>query len=194
MLLSTPALHAVEEDVTPPKKLSSVSLLPDGSQLHNVMFPRYDKSHRLIGVLKSSAMTLVNSNTIAGDNVVINFFNADQTPRGRVELDKAVFDQTLAMVKTVEPVSLQSDRLNAKGTGLYYSFEQGKGYLLGPITTWILNPTETTMNLNHPPLRKSAIIGMSLLTLPLLAVPPPVVSPEEHEAIKADVASKAGVT
>ena len=61
LLLLSPVLFAADGPVAnSPRKLSAVSLLPDGSQLHGVMFPRYDEQRRLVGVLKAKAMTLVN--------------------------------------------------------------------------------------------------------------------------------------
>lgn len=118
-------------------KLPAISLLPDGSQLKGVMLPRYDENRKLIGVLKAKAMTLVNSQTVAGDAVSIEFFNDDQSPRGRIDLIKATFFQEKGLISATENVSLKSDRLTANGSGLYYTFGQGRGYLTGPVTTVI---------------------------------------------------------
>lgn len=190
LLLLTPALHAAEEAVPAPrKKLAAISLLPPGSQLQGVMFPRYDENQRLAGVLKAKAMTLINDETISGETVSIEFFNPDHSPRGRVDLKKAVFNQAKGTLDAREPVTLQSDRLSAKGAGLVYAFEQGEGFLLGPATTWIQAPIATTMNSSHSPLR-AATIGAALLTQALTAAPPPV-SAEEKAALHADAGSKA---
>ena len=164
-------------------------MLPDGSKLHSVMFPRYDKNHCLIGVLKARDMTLVNIDTISGETVSIEFFNVDHSPRGRVDLSKAVFDQAKGIIESKDPVIMHSDRINAIGTGLYYAFDQGEGFLLGPATTWIQKPTATTMNSNNPPPPSTALFGMALLTLPLAATPPPAVTTGEHAAIQADAVS-----
>ena len=56
-------------------------MLPDGSQLHGVMFPRYDEDHRLAGVLKAEAMTLVNAKTIAGETVSPSSFSTRTSAR-----------------------------------------------------------------------------------------------------------------
>jgi lipopolysaccharide export system protein LptA len=154
----------------PKKKLSAISLLPNGSQLHGVMFPRYDEKQILTGVLKAKAMTLVNAETVAGDGVVIEFFNPDGTRRGRADLTKAVFNQAKGTLNADEPVSLHADRISAKGNGLIYAFQDGEGFLTGPVTTWMQAPTETTMNTS--PLRSAAIAGMALIT-PLQAAEPP---------------------
>lgn len=192
LLLLAPAIQAAEESepVIPKKKLSAVSLLPDGSELHDVMFPRYDEQRRLIGVLKANAMKLVNDKTISARTISIGFFNADQSPRGRVDLIEAKFDQSKGMIEARETVTLQSDRINATGAGLFYAFEDGDGFLLGPATTWIQNPIETTMKSRISPLRAAGIVGMSLIAQSPAAAPPP---PGEGEkaALQADIASKA---
>lgn len=191
LLLLTPVLLAAEEAVpAPAKKLPAIALLPDGSQLHRVMLPRYDEHRRLIGVMKAREMTLVNAETIAGEAISIEFFNPDQSPRGRMDLTKATFNQAKGMLEAMEPVTIHTDRINAKGAGLLYAFEQGEGFLIGPATTWIQAPIETTMNSNRSPLRAAGIVGMSLLTQALAAAPPPTLSHEEKAALRDDAASK----
>ena len=157
-----------------------------------VMLPRYDENQNLVGVLKASLITLVNEETMAGKDVSIGFYNRDQTPRGRVDLTQAVFNQARGTLETIEPVTLQSDRLRAKGTGLYYAFEQGEGFLTGPAATWIQPPTETTMNSHHSPLRATAMVGLSLITQSIAAAPP-TITPEAKQAIQADAASAASI-
>lgn len=172
LALTIPA-HAAEESlpVLPKKNLSSISMLPDGSQLHGVMFPHYDEDQQLVGVLKARAMTLVNKETVAGDDVEVEFYNPDQTPRGHVNLRKAVFDQTKGTLTARETVKLSSDRINAEGAGLVYAFDQGEGFLTGPVVTWMKTPTETAMNHRPHPLRAAALLGMSLVIQPLVAAP-----------------------
>ena len=192
LLILTPALLAAEEQATDSrKKLSAISLLPDGSQLHGVMFPRYDENHGLTGVLQAMAMTLVNADTISGETVAIEFFNPDRSQRARVDLTRAVFNQATGLLEAKESVIMHGDRLSALGTGLHYAFEDGQGFLFGPVTTWIQNPTATPMNSSQSPLRNTALVGISLLALPLTATPPPAVTPGELAAIHADAASTA---
>lgn len=188
LLLLAPALHAAESAPAPRKKLPAISLLPDGSELQGVMLPRYDENRHLTGVLKAKAMTLVNDETIAGETVSIEFFNPDRSPRGRVDLTQAVFNQAKGLLEAREPVTIRTDRVNAKGTGLVYAFEQGEGFLLGPATTWIPAPVETTMNSRQAPLRTATLVGMSLISQSLTAAPPPPVTPAEQAAMQADAA------
>lgn len=194
LIALAPTLAAAEiTPAAPRKKLSAVSLLPDGSQLQGVMFPRYDENHRLVGMLKAKAMTLVNAETIAGETVFIEFFNPDESPRGHVNLTKAVFNQAKGMLESTETVIMQSERLKAMGTGLYYAFNQGTGFLIGPVITWIQTPAATPMHSNHSPLRATALAGLSLIAQPLAASPPPAVTPAELAAIQKDAAPTTAV-
>ncbi len=170
----------------PRKKLSAISLLPDGSELIGVMLPRYDANHRLVGVLKAAVITLVNEEIVAGETVNIGFSNPDGSPRGHIDLSKVNFNQVKGFLEAAEPVTLQSDRFHAEGTGLYYAFNQGEGFLPGPATTWILAPNEppTTMNSSPSAIRATALAGIALVSQSL-AQPP--TSP--NDSLKADAAT-----
>ncbi len=174
-------------------------MLPSGSQLHGVMFPRYDESHRLSSVVKVRDMTLIDENTYSGQTVSIEFFDSDQKPSGRVDMIRAVFDQDKGKVVANGTVTFRSDRIQAKGTGLTFTQAQAqakdqnhnKGFLLGPCVTCVQQPpTETSMNPRPAPFRAAAIVGMSLASLPLAATPPPAVGTDELARIHADSASK----
>ena len=94
LTLVSPAVVLAKESApaTQPKpKIPAVSMLPDGSELKEVMIPRYDESHRLTSVLKSRKMILVNSEQIVGETVAVEFFNPDESPRGRIDLEKGRF-------------------------------------------------------------------------------------------------------
>jgi len=155
-----------------------------------VMLPRYDKAQRLVGVLKAKGMTLLTEDTIAGETVSMEFFNEDHSPRARVDLVKAVFNQTTGVLDAREPVTVHSDQFSAKGTGLIYSYDQGEGILLGPVTTWMRKPVQTTMNTSHSPLRAAAM-GAALLAQSALAATPPPATADEKAAIRAAAAPKA---
>ncbi len=166
-------------------------MLPDGSQLKRVMLPRYDDNHQLVGSLKADVVTLVNSREIAGQTVAIEFFNPDQSGRGRIDMENATYYQDQGLVTTKNPVAIKTDRVTAHGSGLYYSFDQAEGFLSGPATTIILAPAETTMNPTNKTLRTTALVGTALLAQPLAAAPPPAVTPAEIAAIQADAVAKA---
>ena len=95
-------MAATGKELPPPvpkKKLSAVSLLPSGSEFQGVMLPRYDENRRLTGVLKAKTMTLVTEEVIAGETVSIEFFNPDRSPRGRIDLVKAVLNQGKGLLR-----------------------------------------------------------------------------------------------
>lgn len=169
-----PAMHlAAQTDAEPPtaKKVPVLAILPDGSELQGVMLPRYDQDQNLVGVLKAKAVTLVSAGKIAGTGVSIELFNPDHSPRGRIDLERAYLYQEEGVVVARQPVEMQSERFSATGSGLYYSFTLGKGFLLGPSTTTITHPpTETTMKFPSSPLR-TTVFGMALVTQSSVAAP-----------------------
>ncbi len=179
-------------EIAPPaKEIPAFGLLPDGSELKNVVLPRYDENRRLLSVVNATAMTIVGAGEIAGDTVSALFYNSDQTQRGRVDFAKMVFNQQKGLLTTKDPVHMQSERMSTRGGGLYYSLAQGKGFMLGPVTTNLqAPPTATTMHAPTSPLRTTALLGISLLTQSLVAAPPKPLTAAEAAAIQADAASK----
>ena len=174
-----------------PKKSLALAMLPNGSELKDVIAPRYDEHRKLVGVLKAKSMVLVNENEIAGEAISVEMFNPDLSPRGRIDLVRATFDQKKNLLVAKEPTEILSDRMVTRGNGLYYAFARGEGFIPGPATTIILANTETTMHPLHSPLRATALLGLSLLTQPLNAAAPQVLSPAEITAVQADARSKA---
>jgi len=168
------------------------NLLPPGSEMKKVMLPRYDPDKKLSSVLKAEMMTLVSEDQIEGKTIAIEFFNPNQTTKGRIDLTRAMIDKTKGMLTTKEPVEIKIDGLKANGTGLYYGFEKGQGFLLGPATTIIQQPPENAMNIHSSsPARAIALVGMSLFTQSLLAAPPPAITDEQLAAIQADARTRA---
>ncbi len=184
-LLAAPALCA--QGTSPDMKKSPVSLLPDGSVLKGVLLPRYDKERNLIGDMKAETMTLIDSERVQGENVLIRFFNRDRSLRGKVEMENALFDQAKSRIFANEPVEITTDRLVARGGGLVYSLREGEGFLKGPATTWISAPPTAT-SMNRRPISAAALVALGLAPSPLVAVPPAFVSGDELAAIKADSA------
>ena len=84
-------------------------------------------------------MTLINADQIDGETVSIEFFNPDKSPRGRVDLTRRLFDQTKGFYNQGARRNPHRPD-NAKGTGLYYAFNQGEGFLSGPATTVLKLP------------------------------------------------------
>ena len=171
-------------------KLPTTSLLPDGSQMHGVLLPRYDENQKLSSLLHAEEMTFVNRETIHGDTVCIEFFDSDETMNGRIDLKQAVFNSAKGSLKATEIVTLSSDQIIAKGDGLWYAFEQGEGFLGGPVDTRIFSKKQTTMKSRTSTLRATAMVGAALAQPALNAAPQPI-APAERTAVHADAVSKA---
>ena len=74
ILLLSAGISFARDPVTEATK-NPMSLLPNGSVLHEVLLPRYDKKRVLVSDLKAEIMTLINPKQIQGENVLINFTN-----------------------------------------------------------------------------------------------------------------------
>jgi lipopolysaccharide export system protein LptA len=184
-LLAAPALCA--QGTAPDVKKKPVSLLPSGSVLKGVLIPRYDKERNLVGDMKAETMTLIDTERVQGENVLIRLFNRDRSLRGKVKMENALFDQAKSRLFANEPVEITADRLVARGVGLVYSLREGKGFLKGPTSTWISAPPTATSMISSP-FSAAALVAFCLAPSPLIALPPPFVSEEEIAAIKADSA------
>ncbi|MBJ7257453.1 MAG: hypothetical protein JHC76_03380 [Akkermansiaceae bacterium] len=135
LLLVTNFTQAEEAPSSPKSSIPATTLLPDGSKLKGMMVPRYDENHILTSVLRSDVLTLVNDDQFEGETVRVEFLNPDQTPKGRIDLITATFYQSKRLLTTQKFVKIKSDQMHATGSGLYYAFGEGKGFLLGPVTT-----------------------------------------------------------
>lgn len=181
LLLSVGILDAKDPIAEAAK--NPMALLPNGSVLHGVLLPRYDKSRNLVGDLKAEIMTLIDSEQIQGENVLIQFYKADRTLRGKVQLQKAVFNQTTAHLRANEPVQITTDKLVAKGSGLIYAFQSGQGFLIGPSTTWI-SYSEPSTSMRTSPTKTAALLALCLAPSLAIAAPPANVSEAELAEIK----------
>lgn len=184
-LLAAPVLCA--QGTAPDVKKNPVSLLPSGSVLKSVLLPRYDEERNLVGDMKAETMTLIDSERVQGENVLIRFFNRDRSLRGKVKMEIALFDQAKSRLLTNELVEITADRLVARGVGLVYSLREGKGFLKGPASTWISAPPTATSMISSP-FSAAALVAFCLAPSPLIALPTPFVSEDELAAIKADSA------
>ncbi|MBC7980213.1 MAG: hypothetical protein H7Y36_06595 [Armatimonadetes bacterium] len=182
LLLAFPVLCAQETRLA--GKKSPISLLPNGSVLKGVLLPRYDANRNLVGDLKAETMTLIDADRVQGQNVLIKFYNPDHSLRGKVVLSNALFDQAKSRLYANEPVEITSDRLLARGTGLVYAFQDGRGFLRGPASTTISEHPAISMNSRTLP--TTALIALCFAPLNLPAAPPPFTSEAELAAIKAD--------
>jgi hypothetical protein len=138
-ILLIPSLLIAEETTMPElaedRSLPAVSLLPAGSILKKVLIPRYDKAKKLTAVLRSEEMTVVDSQTIEGKFVRLEFYHPDRTQRGRIDLEMARFDQKKGILESKKPVDIVSNDFTAHGSGLTYAQKQSQGFLSGPVQT-----------------------------------------------------------
>ncbi|WAC20306.1 hypothetical protein OVA24_02795 [Luteolibacter sp. SL250] len=175
-------------DAEDPSPIPAISLLPEGSILEKVMFPRYDRYRKLTSVLRCEEMTLVSSEVISGKKVSIEAFNPDRSVKGRLNLMKAVYDQKKSLLHADEKVVITSERVVAEGTGLIYALDRHKGFLKGPATTTISNPPSTAMNSSRPKFRVTALLGAAILPLAAQTPKAPGPLPDDAAPMAADAA------
>lgn len=167
---------------TPAKKRISINFLPDGSQLHDVMFPRYDEAHRLTGALKAAAMTLVGPDDIAGEQVRIEFYNLDESLRGAIDLPAAAIDQQAGILRAGPEVRMVSDDIIVVGRALIYDYSTGEAFLYGPGHVEMKPKPATSMNFRRPvSLGANAAAGIMLAST-AFAAEPAVKSTSENPA------------
>jgi len=147
------------------EKDSAVSVLPDGSELHGVLIPRYNERRELVGSLTAASMQLVNRERVSARTVGIEYYGENQRPLGRIDLIEVLFDQSAGMIRADETVKIRSERLHADGMGLHYDIHNGDGFLIGPARTWIPASQDTAMMTPKQPLRGGALLGAAALTI-----------------------------
>ena len=170
LLLLAPALLAARDSQAgsaPKREISVASLLPPGSLLSGVMLPRYDENRHLLGVMRAKTVTLVTSEILDGEAVSIELYNPDRSLRARMDLTQARFDQVKGLLRAKEAVTLSFDSITANGTGLICEIDQAEGFLMGPTTTRIKVAPKTTMYPSESSRRATALLGASLLALPI---------------------------
>jgi hypothetical protein len=183
-----PLLPAAAQDVARKKDFSAMSVLPDGSQLHDVILPRYDENRVLTAVLKAGVITLVNGREMTGGDVAVRFFNPDRSERGQIDLVSATFDRERNFLRSDRPVKLRSERLDARGAGLFYDIGSGEGFLMGPaVTTIFPKPRETAMKTHTSPIRAAAVLGMALVSQPLAAQETPAATAAANKESRANL-------
>ncbi len=183
-------------------KMPAFSVLPQGSELKGVMVPRYNRERELIGSLKAAKIRLVDEDEISAEKVIIESFNVDQTTRDRIDMETAIYDQERGLVSSHQPVTIQTERMTATGSGLYYYFPAeddapspvaGRGFLIGPATTIIRPATLPATSMHAPihPLRATAMLSVALVSASLPTAARPYITEDEKSAVHADAVSRA---
>lgn len=197
-ILLAPALLAAEDsgkpasDIAPDHQLPAVSLMPVGSVLKKVMIPRYDLERKLTAVLRSDELTVIDTQTVEGKDVSVELFNPNRTTNARIDLKLARFDQKRGTLESRKPVEMVSTDFSGKGSGLSYTYQQGQGFLLGPVQTrFFAKPPKTSMNFPSAPRSAATALAATLLSLPVFAERPPRLTPEERAGLVKDATSLA---
>ncbi|MFC7338565.1 hypothetical protein ACFQY0_15325 [Haloferula chungangensis] len=144
------------EDEVEDEGFPAMKMLIEGSILQGVTVPQYDAEHRLSSVMRAAKLTMVNEDLINAETLRIDFYNPDRTPKGRIELETATVEDQKTL-RSSDPVSLVSDELNLKGTGLVYELNKSRGFLYGPAHATTLIDTRTSMK--STPTQRSVIAG-----------------------------------
>jgi hypothetical protein len=153
----------------PPRKNSVLSLLQPNSVLSGVLLPRYDENRRLTGVFRAKTVTLVTQDLLDGKTITMELYHPDRSPRGRLDLTRARYDQKKGTIRATETAKLAFDNLTATGTGLVFVVDRTEGFLAGPVTTRIKPRPKTAMSLVPAPRAAAALLSASLLPLPTVA-------------------------
>lgn len=154
-------------------RLPAMKMLVKGSILKGVMMPQYDESHRLSSVMRAEKLTMVNEDLINVETLRLEFFNPDRSPKGRIDLATATLEDQ-QILRSNEPVSLVSDELSLKGTGLVYELRKSCGFLRGPASASTLINTRTSMKSSKSFLNATAsltLVGAAAIANPLTEIP-----------------------
>lgn len=163
----------------------ALDILPKGSILQRVRFPRYDKDFRPESLLTADKLTVLDSSQIDGENVTIHLFDSNGQPSARTHMRHAIYHQKNSTLQATQPITLTGDSYRATGQGLIFHFRDNRGFLIGPATTEFeisANSTPTTMfQAPHRPLKRPTALAGTVLTLAtsLIAEPPRPLTPAE---------------
>ena len=177
------------DENVPERKLPAVSLLPAGSVLKKVMLPRYDQQRKLSAVLRAAVMTVIDPQTVEGEQVSLDLYNPDRSHSARIDLEKAHFDQRKGTLDTRQPVAIAAVNFSAHGSGLIYTYEKARGFLLGPVNTRFYAPPPKTSMIRPPSPRTAATaLAATLIASPAGAEPPARLTPADQAALAAQAA------
>lgn len=149
-LLFAPVTAVFAADAKDTRDKSALSMLPDGSELFDVVVPRYNEKRQLIGVMRAETLRLIDQQQAEAESCVIEFNDTEKNRNGRIDLKRILYNQNTGIVRAGEAVKIRSDQLHADGVGLVYDVNEGEGFLHGPARTWIPSSRETAMRDSKP--------------------------------------------
>lgn len=113
-------------------KVNAMRMLVEGSILTHIIIPRYGESLNLTSVLRAEKLVLDDAETINAENVRLEFFHPDESPRGRIDLARATLhDQRL--LRSSENVEIRAEDATIRGSSLVYELDASRGFLSGPV-------------------------------------------------------------
>ncbi len=128
----------------------ALDILPEGSILRSVRFPRYDKDFNPLSLFSADTLTVLDGHRIQAEGITMEMYGKD----GNVEkptiikMNRAIYTQKhgtqeYSILKASEAVLIKGPTKEgrsepsfiASGTGLILDLDSGRGFLLGPAST-----------------------------------------------------------
>lgn len=176
-------------------------MLPEGSILKGVKFPRYDGALNPVSLLTADVLKIGEESVINGENVYIEMYNEDQSVKVKTRMERATFDQEKSILNSTDETTIEGPDFKLKGTALTIHEASKQAFVSGPSTTRYIKAKpeskpdfdqkkSTTMNLDKivKPLTsvtKKAVTATVITTTSgaLMAERPPVLTGAETEQL-----------
>lgn len=135
-LISAPA----EEDDEKKKRQGlspSLDLLPEGSILHDVRIPSYDKNRRRAGLLRANLIEVISEHKLRAEEIELRVFS-DEGAETRVNVKAGTYANNRKILHAQGMLTLHRAGVQAKGRGGFFRMEDTEGwqgFLNGPVTT-----------------------------------------------------------
>ncbi|MCP5534795.1 MAG: hypothetical protein H7A51_01010 [Akkermansiaceae bacterium] len=128
----------------------TLDILPQGSILRSVRFPRYDKDFTPLSLFTADKLTVLDGHQIEAEGIHMQIYgkNGNVTAPTTIKMRRAVYSQKHAdhehsLLKASEAILIRGPKKDpdsgpsyiASGTGLIYDLDTGRGFLLGPAST-----------------------------------------------------------
>lgn len=118
-----------------PVKDPVTTMLQPNSLLSGVLIPRYDAQRRLLGVFRAGEVKLVTQEVLDGMAITVDLYEVDRSPKGRVELERARYDQSAGSLRGLGRTRMVMGEMVTVGSGLVFHVDRSEGYLNGPVNT-----------------------------------------------------------
>ena len=96
--------------------LPSLDILPEGSVLTDVTFPRYNKDFIPISLLTADTLTVLEQSVIKATNVYVEYYNDDGSTQFKTNMSEAFYNQKKSTLrsqkKLLSPVTASQLKLS----------------------------------------------------------------------------------